>query len=66
MDKGEINIFILVLKSGIGILLGTFDINYALFDKKCKLIRHSPMGDCTDIPLLSYSLDEASKELEQG
>ena len=22
------------------------------------------MGDCTDIPLLSYSLDEASKELE--
>ena len=30
----------------------------AVFDKKCKLMRLSPRGDCTPLPLLSYSLDD--------
>ena len=57
--KGEINILILVLWSGFtGILLSVYDAISALFNKKCKLIRLSPMGDCINIPLLSYSLDD--------
>ena len=48
---------ILVLCSGFtGTLLSVYDIILALFDKKCKLIRPISRGDCTHIPLLSYSL----------
>ena len=55
------NILKMVLKGGfIGTLLSAYDIIYALFDKRCKLIRLSPMGDCTHIPLLSYSLDDVT------
>ena len=34
-----------------------YDVISALFDNKYKLIRLSPIDDCTHIPLLSYSLD---------
>ena len=36
------------------------DVIKALFDKKCMLIRLSPVGDCKHIPLLSYSLDDVT------
>ena len=54
---------ILVLWSGFtGTLLSDHDIIKALFNKKCKLIRLSPMGDCTHIPLLLYSLDDITAQ----
>ena len=55
------NIVLLVLYSGFTCtLLNVYDVILALSDEKCKLIRLSAMGDCTYIPLLSYSLDDVT------
>ena len=55
------NILTLVLYSGFtGTLLSAYNIISTLLDKKCKLIKLSPMGDCTQTFLLPYSIDDVT------